>query len=104
MRVISNVKRFDDGRRDFYTGRRVSPPVSQRRRCECCGLPIVKGYTTSIGTMGEDCYLIAREAQNLPSLEHLAARYSSMRLTLRPRISRFLKEQVFEQVGAGHAA
>ena len=104
MRVICNVKRFDDGRRDFYTGRRVSPPVSQRRRCECCGLPMVKGYTTSIGTMGEDCYLIAREAQNVPSLGHLAARYSSMRLTLRPRISRFLKEQVFVQVGAAHAA
>ena len=104
MRVIFDVQRFDDGGRDFHTGRRVNPPAAERRRCDCCGLPLVKGYTTSIGTMGEDCYLIAREAQSAASLEQLSARYSRMDWQLRPRIARFLAEQVFVQEVASHAA
>jgi len=49
------MKRFDDRETCFHTGKKISPPMGERRQCACCGLRIVKGYILGIGHVGEDC-------------------------------------------------
>lgn len=49
------MKRFDDRETCFHTGKKISPPMIERRQCACCGLRIVKGYIVQIGHVGEDC-------------------------------------------------
>ncbi|MNF84972.1 hypothetical protein D3C85_693520 [compost metagenome] len=49
------MKRFDDRATCFHTGKKISPPMNERKLCACCGLRIVKGYIVEIGHVGEDC-------------------------------------------------
>lgn len=49
------MKRFDDRTTCFHSGKKISPPMNERRLCACCGLRIVKGFIVEIGHVGEDC-------------------------------------------------
>lgn len=49
------MKPFDDRETCFHTGKKISPPMIDRKLCACCGLRIVKGYIVEIGHVGEDC-------------------------------------------------
>lgn len=48
-------RRFDDRQNCFLSGKKVSPPMNERRKCACCGIRIVKGLIVEIGHVGEDC-------------------------------------------------
>lgn len=74
------MKRFDDRATCFHTGKKISPPMIDRKLCACCGLRIVKGYIVEIGHVGEDCAdLIQRRKSDKAmfgsTIEEFAARY-----------------------------
>lgn len=48
------MKRFDDRETCFHTGKKISPPMIERRQCACCGLRIVKGYIVEIGVLSRN--------------------------------------------------
>lgn len=49
------MTKFDDRVTCFHTGKKVSPPMNERKICACCGQRIVKGEIVEIGHVGDDC-------------------------------------------------
>ncbi|MEV2047993.1 hypothetical protein ABZQ43_32990 [Pseudomonas aeruginosa] len=58
------MKRFDDRAICFHSGKKISPPMNERRLCACCGLRIVKGLAVA----GAECNTVIEL-----KLEHHAA-------------------------------
>lgn len=100
---MQKISRFDDRAVDFHSGRKVSPPMNERRTCDCCGLRIVKGFTLSNGhAVGEDCEdiisradLARRCGQVANADEFEAARKRSSGWTLKPAVRRYVATTVF---------
>lgn len=100
---MHRTTRFDDRAVDFHSGRKVSPPMSERRICDCCGLRIVKGFTLSNGdSVGEDCEDIisradlARNCGQVATAEEFdVARKRSSGWTLKPAVRRYVAGAVF---------
>lgn len=95
--MIQRFKRFDDRATDFLTGRKVSPPMNERRICSCCGQRIVKGWIMDNGdNVGEDCEdIISRFGSDVvcfkATLADFAARWlRSTGQKLKPAISGYL--------------
>lgn len=58
------MTRFDDRSTCFHTGKKISPPMSDRKICACCGQRIVKGEIVEIGYVGDDCADIIRRRKS----------------------------------------
>jgi hypothetical protein len=92
------MKRFDDRQTCFHTGKKISPPMSERRLCACCGLRIVKGFIVGIGHVGEDCadtiqrYQTEQEINGLSVDEFDAKRKRSTGWVLKPVVRNTLIE------------
>ena len=54
------MPKFDDRAVCFHTGKKISPPMNERKICACCGQRIVKGEILEIGHVGDDCADIIR--------------------------------------------
>lgn len=94
--MFNTSKKFDDWCTDFRTGRKVSPPVEDRKICDCCGQRIVKGFITGMGTFGDDCREIVIRAQSANSLEKYTELQSKIGWRIKPAIAKFLAQHVFE--------
>lgn len=56
--------KFDLRAIDFHSGKRVSPPRSEWKTCNCCGRKMVKGFNMTSGDMvGEDCAEVIKRVQ-----------------------------------------
>lgn len=97
MTTITTAIRFDDRTVDFLTGRKVSPPLENRRVCECCKQRIVKGFLTNFGPIGEDCYDVILSAGFLSSYQEYADRQRAIGWSVKPAIAKFLKESVYSE-------
>lgn len=87
------IRSFDDRQRDFMSGRLVSPPIEERQRCACCRLPIVKGYVTSSGPLGDDCTLHVQQSKKYTSVDDYETWWKrSTGWGLKPAVRKFLKE------------
>lgn len=96
MNTIQTAKRFDDRAVDFLTGRKVSPPMEDRKVCDCCHQRIVKGFFTNLGTVGDDCYEVIHAAARKESLEvFLSDLKRSTGWGVKPVVGRFLQSQVY---------
>lgn len=95
MNRIQNAKKFDDRAVDFLTGRKVSPPMADRKVCDCCAQRIVKGFFTNLGTVGDDCYDVIRRAQYMPDFESYVADQKQVGWGVKPAVGRFLQSHVF---------
>lgn len=96
MNTIQAAKKFDDRAVDFLTGRKVSPPMEDRKVCDCCHQRIVKGFFTNLGTVGDDCYEVIRAAARKESLEvFLSDLKRSTGWGVKPVVGRFLQSQVY---------
>lgn len=95
MNRITTAKKFDDRSVDFFTGRKVSPPLADRKVCDCCGQRIVKGFFTNLGTVGEDCHEVIRRAQYLPSLQDYVDDQRRIGWSVKPAIAKFLTDAVY---------
>lgn len=101
--MIRIGRRFDDRAVDFLSGRKVSPPMSERRVCDCCGQRIVKGFELADGgSIGEDCEDIIRRASSerqcgfAADVETFDARRKrSIGWTLKPVVRKYLAANVF---------
>lgn len=90
------AKKFDDRAVDFRTGKRVSPPMADRRVCDCCHQRIVKGFVTNLGTVGDDCYEVIRAASRKESLESfLKDLKKTTGWGVKPVVGQFLQAQIF---------
>lgn len=89
------TRRFDDRSVDFRTGKKVSPPMIDRKVCDCCKQRIVKGAFTTIGTLGDDCVEVARRASWLPSFEAYVASQRAIGWSVKPAVGRFLQAAVY---------
>lgn len=74
------MKPFDDRQTCFHTGKKISPPMAERKLCACCGLRIVKGYIVEIGHVGEDCGMLIQrrksdKAMFSTNVEEFVAKY-----------------------------
>ncbi|MBN3801801.1 hypothetical protein GXB81_01820 [Paraburkholderia sp. Ac-20336] len=104
MQLIRQLRMFDDRAVDFLSGKKVSPPRNTWKICACCGLRIIKGYEMSNGDkVGEDCAVIIARAYldtryiataNITEFEALCKRTGFG--TLKPAISRYINENIFE--------
>lgn len=100
---MNRAARFDDRAVDFLSGRKVSPPMEDRRHCACCGLRIVKGFLMSNGdAVGEDCEEIISRATLARSCGHAANagdfdqhRKRSTGWTLKPAVRSYIGQTVF---------
>lgn len=100
---MHRTRKFDDRAVDFLSGRRVSPPMEDRRLCACCGLRIVKGWIMSNGDkVGEDCEEIISRADTARACGHVstadefdAARLRSSGWELKSSVKRYLSKTVF---------
>ena len=95
MNYLQTSKKFDDRAVDFLTGRKVSPPMEDRKVCDCCGQRIVKGFFTNLGTVGDDCKEVILRAQYRPSLQAYVDDQRRIGWSVKPAIARFLAQQVF---------
>lgn len=96
MNRLTTAKKFDDRAVDFLTGRKVSPPMEDRKVCDCCGQRIVKGFFTNLGTVGDDCYEVIRAAGWMQTFEQYEADQRRIGWGVKPAIARFLKQQVYQ--------
>lgn len=96
MATITTATKFDDRAVDFHTGRKVSPPLENRKVCECCKQRIVKGFLTNLGPIGEDCRDVIRSAGRVSSYQDYADRQRAIGWSVKPAIAKFLKEQVYQ--------
>jgi hypothetical protein len=100
---MHRTHRFDLRATDFASGKKISPPKSEWRKCACCGLPIVKGFVMSNGeSVGEDCEDIISRAGSDKRCGFAAdavayeARYKrSSGWNLKPAVRRYLSATVF---------
>ncbi len=95
MNYLQTAKKFDDRTVDFLTGRKVSPPMEDRKVCDCCGQRIVKGFFTNLGTVGDDCKEVIHRAQHLSSLQAYVDDQRRIGWSVKPAIARFLSQKVF---------
>lgn len=95
MNRITSAKKFDDRAVDFLTGRSVSPPMEERRVCDCCGQRIVKGFFTNLGTIGEDCHSVISRAGWMASFDAYVEDQRRIGWGVKPAVGRFLQSQVF---------
>lgn len=95
MNRITTAKKFDDRMVDFLTGRKVSPALEDRKVGDCCGQRIVKGFFTNLGTVGDDCEIVIRRAQWMPTFGEFVADQKRIGWGVKPAIGRFLQSQVF---------
>jgi hypothetical protein len=95
MNRITNARKFDDRQVDFLTGRKVSPPMADRKVCDCCGQRLVKGYHTNLGTVGDDCYEEIRRAGWMQSFDVYVADMKRVGWSVKPAIARFMQSMVF---------
>lgn len=103
--MLQRVRKFDDRSVDFASGKKISPPKNLWKRCDCCGLPIVKGWTLSNGdNVGEDCDdVIARAGTELQckfsdSAESFEVRYKRGNgWNLKPAVKRYLQANIFDK-------
>lgn len=91
------MKRFDDRQVCFHTGKKVSPPTSERKICSCCGQRIVKGFILDIGYVGEDCADIINRCISdkrcfNSTVEEFIAKWSKTCGKMKPAIQKTLKE------------
>lgn len=101
--MIKATKRFDDRQVDFMSGKRISPPVLDRRLCDCCGQRIVKGWVMNNGMpVGEDCEdIIMRASSSKVGLiasdaDQFAVNHKrSTGWTLKPAVRNYIANQVF---------
>lgn len=101
--MIHRSRRFDDRVADFLTGRKVSPPMDERRICACCGQRIVKGWILSNADhVGDDCEVVitraadAKQYGGLYSAEEFAAQWKrTTGWTLKPAVFGYLERSVF---------
>lgn len=91
MTKIQIARKFDDRVVDFASGKKVSPPMSLRRICDCCGQRLVKGALTNLGTLGDDCTDVALRAQRLGSLAAYAESQRRIGWGVKPAVARFLQ-------------
>lgn len=72
--------------------------MSERRKCACCGIRIVKGHIVEIGHVGEDCADIIKRYQHDAKMlglcvEDFSAKYKrSTGWTLKVAVKRTLAE------------
>ena len=101
--MIHATKRFDDRQVDFATGKRVSPPLLDRRLCDCCGQRIVKGWIMTNGMpVGDDCEdIIVRASSDKVGLRavdvgQFAANHKrATGWMLKPAVRGYIAQQVF---------
>ncbi|AGL46383.1 hypothetical protein ACR3H8_27615 [Pseudomonas aeruginosa] len=92
------MKRFDDRATCFHSGKKISPPMNERRLCACCGLRIVKGFIVEIGHVGEDCAgIIERRSRDRDfhgaTVKDFAERYKrATGWTIKPAVLRTLED------------
>ena len=96
MQHISTAKKFDDRAIDFLSGRKISPPMADRRLCDCCGQRIVKGFFTNLGTIGEDCREVIRRAEWMASIDEYIEDQRRIGWGVKPAVRRFLAEVVYQ--------
>ncbi|WP_288080675.1 hypothetical protein [Pseudomonas sp.] len=91
------MKRFDDRQTCFHTGKKISPPMIDRRRSACFGLRIVKGVIVEVGPVGEDCAALiqqrlADKALHGSTVEQFVERYKGKPVgTSSPRYAKLWK-------------
>jgi hypothetical protein len=95
MNRITSATKFDDRMVDFLTGRKVSPAMEDRKVCDCCGQRIVKGFFTNLGTIGEDCHEVVRQAGWCADFAAYVENQRRIGWGVKPAVGRFLQQQVF---------
>lgn len=102
--MFKRSSRFDLRAVDFLSGKKVSPPKSEWRKCACCGLPIVKGWVMSNGeSVGEDCEDIISRASSdrrigfAKDIEEYAVLYARTGWKLKPAVKKYIADHVFSQ-------
>lgn len=92
------MKTFDERQTCFHTGKKISPPMNERKLCACCGLRIVKGYIVEIGHVGEDCGNLIQRRKGEKTMfgrtvEEFAALWKRQTgWTIKPSVMRTLNE------------
>lgn len=91
------MPKFDDRTVCFHTGKRISPPMNERKICACCGQRIVKGEILDIGHVGEDCAEIIRRRLSdkvcfQSTVEEFIVKWSKVCGKMKPAIRRTLEE------------
>lgn len=100
---MRRVTKFDDRRVDFLTGKKVSPPMEDRRQCACCNLRIVKGWILDNGDqVGEDCEDVISRADmqrrsgfSVTVYEFDDARHKSIGWRLKATVKNYIGRTVF---------
>lgn len=91
------MTRFDDRMTCFHTGKKISPPMNERRICACCGQRIVKGVIVEIGPVGDDCaeIIIRRKTDKTcfaSSAEQFIDKWQKLFGKMKPAIQKTIKE------------
>jgi hypothetical protein len=89
--------RFDDRQTCFHTGKKISPPMNERKLCACCGQRIVKGEILTIGHVGDDCADIIKRRQTEKNcfgttVQQFCDKWSKICGKMKPAIRRTLDE------------
>jgi len=95
MTTYRATKHFDDRSTDFASGKKVSPPMAERRLCDCCGQRIVKGWFTTVGTVGEDCEDVLIRASRLATFADFVLGRERMHYVTKPAMLRFVQASMF---------